>query len=234
MPGVVVTRSAPAGRSHVDRALASRGRSFTRAPRAGHAVRSTREVSAQRSPAVRTRSSGPGSPTAVREPGAGRDGADPWPATESTNPVITAAVSAPHRNRTRRLRRSRSVGRVCTEQASNSLDVSRARAAAPADSSRRFADRRALSGSGTSAARSSASTTASASPSTRRSTNAARPAAGVPARAWPRAISSAPPARGNSRSPQTTGSVGSTVRGGGSPRGQPRGDRPCARAERTT
>ncbi|MEW2042506.1 pullulanase-associated domain-containing protein [Streptomyces sp. NPDC005534] len=157
-----------------------------------------------------------------------------WTGAASPTDWTTTTDSAPHRTRKRRRRRSRSVGAVCTVQASNSRDLSSVCAALPAVSPSRAADLRAASGSAVPAASSRVLIAGSVRPSTLRRTKAARPAAVDPDRAWPSAISSAPPARGNSRSPHTTGRAGIRVRGGGSRRGQPRGERPYAIAERRT
>lgn len=105
-----------AGRAQASTARATSSSSSARSPRAGHAVKSTRDVSAQESVAVRCTRCG----TATDACRAGPDSGS-VPATTSTVPVTRPASSAAPASRVLVLRRSRSVGWAHTVQASHSL-----------------------------------------------------------------------------------------------------------------
>ncbi|WP_446049280.1 hypothetical protein [Streptomyces albidoflavus] len=154
-------------------------------------------------------------------------GAGAGPETASAQEAATATRPTPT-SRPLRRRLSRSVGRVCTWQGSNSWEASSTPAASPVRARTPAASFSAASGSATPAAASSAAT--SSVPSSSRASSAKAALAGAETSASTRssASSSVPPARGKNRSPHTAGSPGRRARGGGRRRGQSLGR--CSKA----
>ncbi len=230
VPGVAEATTVGPGRAHTARARRSSSASSARSPRAGQVEKPVREDVCQSVGATRT--SLPGSracsAAAFRAYGgaAAPSAPQPPPGSASSAPHTARAAAAASPARTNRRRRSRSVGRAWSTHGSNSGEANRASLAGSPDSAT------AAAGFATPASVSTRSTSGSGSRSRARRTQAARPGPSRVASHWSRASSSAPPERGNSRSPHTWGSSGGSCARRGSARKV--SGIPASRAARST